>query len=141
MRLGLRKDAPTVPRFAGLSPAPTPRARVYDHFAGIAKLPEPPWGTTGCVLEPGRVIVQTYKTDVFRLAVRLGDIWIEHSDYLRPDDPGIRELRESGRLIEIGESPRDRERRERVEAERAREQEAERIRRLGRQSDKAKVTR
>ncbi len=123
MKLSFKKEAPSVPNFAALPPAPEHRARLYDHFAGIKKLPEPPWGATGCELQPGVVLVQTRVPDVFHVGVRLGEIWVELLPIVRPDDPGIRELAAQGRLVSFGESPRDRERREIREAQLQRERE------------------
>ena len=120
MKLTLGKPQP-VPTFKALPPAPAPRAALYDHYAGIAELRESPWGTCGCVLQPGTVIVQTYKTDLFRVAFRLGDLWVEHPSGVRPDDPGILELLSRGRLTSYGEAPAVKAKREAREAERLRE--------------------
>ncbi len=117
----LRKAELPVPKFAALPSAPEPRARLYDHFSGINKLAETPWGATGCEVQPGIVFLQTRVPDSFHVGIRLGEGWIELLPILRPDDPGIRELAAQGRLVSHGESPQQRQKRERTDAERARE--------------------
>lgn len=85
-------------------PAPEPRTRVYDHYLGIAKLDEPPYGTSGCKLADNLVIVCTRRPDPYRFAFYYAGVWHEHALVGR-DDPGILALEAAGRIIHYGESP------------------------------------
>lgn len=102
--------------FDALAPASAPRQAAFDHFAGIAKLREEPYGMSGCLLAANIVLVRTYTAGTFSIAVRIGSHWHELAEIPR-DDPGIRQLADAGQLVEYGESPTQREKRERQEAE------------------------
>lgn len=120
---GKKPQPPATPAFALNAPkAEGSLHAACEHFAGRGDAVH---NTAGCVLSAEMVLARNYPADPFRLMVRSGDGWFCVA-IIPEDDPGFHALRDAGAIVTHGPSPAEIEERQRREAERQAQIEAER---------------
>lgn len=119
---------------------PVTHGHVFDYFAG-EEVGRPIYNAKGCKLASGHVLARTFRAGMYELAFKYHTGWhVEMT--IRPEDPGVKQLEEAGKLKECPRDPKEVERetletlrREREEQD-AKEHAAERARVINARKEK-----